>query len=91
MTEPDYNPMPLWAKILVAVCILPALDLPWLWAGNPETDTAKTLLWLYPAFTLLAGVCAWLAWRRSRELSFILLFLLILSHIAMWLLCCPPQ
>lgn len=87
----DYNSIPLWGRVLVVACMLPAFDLPWLWAGNPETDTAKTLLWLYPAFVLVAGVCAWLSWRRGRELTFILLFLLLLSHVAMWLLCYPPQ
>lgn len=85
------NPMPWWAKALIIVCMLPGLDLPWLLAGNPETDTARTLLWLYPAFVLLAGVCAWLAWGRSRQLAFILLGLLLLSHAAMWLLCYPVQ
>lgn len=85
------QPMPLWAKILVVVCALPVADLPWLWAGNPETDTARLLLRLYPVFVPLAAVCAWLAWRRSRELTFILLAVLVLSHVAMWLLCYPPQ
>lgn len=91
--DPDIpsNLMPWWAKVLVVVCMLPALDMPWLLAGNPATDTARTLLWLYPAFALLCGICAWLAWARSRQLSFILLALLLLSHGAMWLLCYPPQ
>ena len=58
---------------------------------HAEGDLAHTLLWLYPAWVLLAGLCAWKAWSRSPELTWILIFITILAHGAMWLLCYPLQ
>lgn len=81
--------MPLWAKVLTVICMLPVLALPWLWGGNPDGDTARLLLRLYPVAVLLYGVCAWLTWRRGSGLTYILLVLLVLTHAAMWLLCYP--
>lgn len=82
---------PLWLKVTAIVCALPVLAMPWLLAGHPETDTAKTLLWLYPAFVVLDAICAVAAWNRGRELTVILLVLMLLTHAAMWILCYPPQ
>ena len=89
--ELPQRPLPIWVKIVIVASMLPVADMPWLIAGNPEGDLAHTLLWLYPAWVLLAGFCAWKAWSRSPELTWILIFITILAHGAMWLLCYPLQ
>lgn len=85
------QPVPLWVKVLIVLTALPVLDLPWLWAGDPVTDTGKVLLWLYPAYVVVSAVCEWLAYRRRPEVTWILMLLLVLAHAAMWVLCYPPQ
>lgn len=83
------QPVPLWFKVLAAVLCLPVLALPRLISLCPPDTTAQALLWLYPFFVVL---CAWLAaacYGRRPELSWVLLFVLVLSHGAMWLLVDP--
>ncbi len=89
--ESGGNGMPMWIRCLIIVSALPVLALPWLWAGNPDSDTGKVLLWLYPAYVVLSTVCAYKAWRNTPELTWILIVLLLLTHGAMYILCYPPQ
>lgn len=37
--------------------------------------------WLFPAYIVLSGVCAWVCWERRRTLSWILLALMIITDI----------
>ena len=90
LDEIPTNPMPWWLKALIVLLTLPVLGLPWLWAGNIETDTGKTLLFFYPVFAVLAAWCAWKAWARNETLTWILLALMLLTDGAMYLLCYPP-
>lgn len=85
------KPMPWWVKVLIVAVCLPLASLPWLMAGNVETDTGKILLRFYPLFVPLNAVCAWRAWRRTPEITWILILLMLLTHAAMWLLCYPPE
>ncbi len=90
LDEKPTNPMPWWLKALIVLLTMPVLGLPWLWAGNIETDTGKTLLFFYPVFAVLAAWCAWKAWARNETLTWILLALMLLTDGAMYLLCYPP-
>lgn len=87
--EQQVKSMPWWVKILIIILFLPVFGLPKLLAGNPETDTAKILIKFYPIFVLIACVCAWYAYKQRPELTWIVLFMLALSHIAMYLLTYP--
>lgn len=82
-------PMPAWLKVLIVVCCLPVLAFPWLLELCPPTGEAKMLLWLYPAFTVLAAIFAWKAYGRRPEITWVLLFIMLLTHAGMWLLVDP--
>lgn len=83
-------PMPWWIKAVIIIAMLPVLAYPWLIAGCPDTSVAKTFVWLYPAYVLAAGICAWMCWRRRPEVTVILIVLLLLTHGAMWFLIQHP-
>ncbi len=72
--------------ILVAVLILmlPLLAFPHLLAVTPEEH--KVLLWLYPPYVITSGYLACKCYPYRVEMTYILLLLLILSHMAIWLL-----
>lgn len=83
------NPLPVWMKILIIVAALPVLAFFKLMELCPPHSQAMLFLWLYPFFTLLCAVLEWRAWGRRPELTWILLFVEILTHGAMWILVDP--
>lgn len=78
-----YSDMPLWAKILIIVSALPVFSYPWLLANAGNDSETRTFLWLYPIYVLVSAVCAWLCWPDRREISWILIVLMLLTHAAM--------
>lgn len=85
---PQY-PMPAWVKVLIIVCALPVLALPWLLSLCPEDSTAETFVWLYPAYVLLSAFLAWKVWPARHLLAYILLAVMLLTHAAMYILVDP--
>lgn len=75
---------PIWVAIVAIACILPLGLYPAV-IGRVAPESAL-LVKLYPAYVLASGWLAWLCWPRRREMYWILLALLLLSHVAMWLL-----
>lgn len=70
----------------VLVLMLPLLAFPHLLAVAPEEY--KMLLWFYPPYVATSGCLAYRSLPARVELSCILLVLLLLSHMAIWLLPC---
>lgn len=88
MTAPDRRRAPWWMTLIIIICMLPAFILPFM-LKTPVSElqeTARTLVWLYPAYVVTAGVCAWICYPQRKEITWILLILLLLSHAAMWML-----
>lgn len=71
----------LWIVILL---MMPILALPILLSRTPEGF--KLFLWLYPIYVLTTGYLAYQCYASRREMTYILLILLVFSHIAMWFL-----
>lgn len=71
----------LWIVILL---MSPVLALPVLLTRTPEEF--KMFLWLYPIYVLATGYLAYQCYSSRREMTYILLILLVLSHVAVWLL-----
>lgn len=71
----------LWIVILL---MSPALVLPVLLSRTPEEF--KLFLWFYPVYVLTTGYLAYQCYASRREMTYILLILLVLSHFAMWML-----
>lgn len=78
---------PLWFKILVVVLMMPVAGLPTLLSSMGGVENpVKMLIWLYPAYVLVTGICATMCYRSRRELSWILLVLMLLSHLGVYYL-----
>lgn len=78
--------VPAWMTIIIIVCMLPLSAFPLLLASAPSQPGPETLVWLYPFYVIASGVCAWICWPARKEISWILLVLMLLSHAAMWIL-----
>ena len=77
---------PLWFKILVVLMMVPLAIFPSYMASMPADGEARLLVWLYPAYVIATGICAWVSYPRRPDVAWILLVLLALSHAAMYVL-----
>lgn len=77
---------PLWVTAVIIICMLPVLAFPSLLSMTGADSVARTFVWFYPFYVLGSGVCAWFCWPQRRDLMWILLVLMIISHAAMWTL-----
>lgn len=82
----DDGVMPLWVKALIIVSCLPVLALPLMISMTGEGFSGSTFIVLYPLYVIVSAVCAWYCYGNRRELAWILIALLWLTHAAMWIL-----
>lgn len=75
---------PLWMTIVIIICMLPVLAFPSLLSLSPQDSPLTALVWFYPVYVLATGICAWMCYPSRRELSWILILLMLLSHAALW-------
>lgn len=81
---------PAWMTIAIIACMLPVLAFPVLLANTAADSPARTFTWFYPFYVLASGICARICYPDRREMTWILLALMLLSHAAMWLLVTQP-
>lgn len=74
---------PVWVTLTAIICLLP-LTLYSTLLGRLPQDMA-VFVKIYPVYAVLTAWLAWLCWPRRREMYWILLGLLLLTHAAMWL------
>ncbi len=89
MSDYDNAPRPktpLWVTVVIIICMLPVLAFPSLLSMTAADSTARTFVWFYPFYVIASGVCAWICWPQRRDVMWILLALMVLSHLAMWIL-----
>lgn len=92
MTDDDIPrpTVPAWLVALLALLCAPLAAMPWLISNFPPLPEARLLLTGYPAAVVLGALCAAVCWRRRRvELTWILVAVIILMHLAMWLTTAP--
>lgn len=87
---------PWWITLIVVALVAASIALPLMLGAQMETNAAapafaglgemSLLLKLYPAYTFAAGLCAWLCWPRRKEITWILLAVLLLSSIGLCLI-----
>lgn len=83
----DYHPRtPWWMTALIILITVPLLAYPMALSTLPADHEAKTLIWLYPAYVIAAGICAWISYPRRPEITWILIVLMILSHAGVYYL-----
>lgn len=78
---------PIWFVVVVIVALLPVFQFPALLSLCPQGDeSVKLMIWIYPVYEAVAGWLAWRVWPARRELSWILVVLMVLTHCAAWML-----
>ena len=87
----DYNPasrsrIPAWVTVVIIICMLPVLAFPTMLSMTMPDSPARTFVWFSPFYVIASGVCARICWRQRRDVMWILLILMLLSHLAMWML-----
>lgn len=71
------------AAIIMAA--LPVLAFPaMLSVSLPGAD--RYYLWLYPAYVVAASILAYQCYGRRSEMTWIIIVLMLLTHLAMWVL-----
>lgn len=88
MSRVDKRKFPLWVKAVIVCSALPVLLLP-LIVGNCSAgryEDIKLFVMFYPVYVLATAVMAWISYRQRPEVTAILVVLMLLTHIAMWLL-----
>lgn len=87
MSLPATDRTPAWMTVVIIVMMLPLFLLPSLLSAAPSgDDTVTTILWCYPFYVMLSGWLAWICYPSRPVMSWILLALMLLSHIAVWIL-----
>ena len=80
------NAIPAWMKVLIVALALPVAGFPLLLADAPDEGAVRLLVWLYPAYVAASAVCAWICYGQRREVTWILLALMALSHFSVYYL-----
>ncbi|MBQ7854407.1 MAG: hypothetical protein IJ352_10695 [Muribaculaceae bacterium] len=85
---PEKIKFPLWAKLLIIISALPVVSLPMIinQCSAARYEEIKMFLMIYPLYVLASAVMAWISYRQRREVSLILIVVMLLTHAAMWLL-----
>lgn len=85
---PEKIKFPLWAKLLIIISALPVVSLPMIinQCSAARYEEIKMFLMIYPLYVLASAVMAWISYRQRREVSLILIVVMLLTHAAMWML-----
>lgn len=87
--EKRKNNSPAWFRILVIVLLLPLFSWPGIMTdilnGSEERNSTTLLVLLFPIYAILSAYYAYKCYDDRRELSWVLLAILILSYIATFL------
>lgn len=76
--------IPKWLYLVVFIFLVPLFLYPRLLASTSEEY--KVLVWLYPFYVIGIGFLSLKCFAQRREITIILLILMLLSHIAVWYL-----
>lgn len=81
-----FNRRPRWLIVLTIALMLPVLAYPTLLDFMPAAGANVTLLKIYPFYVLLSGWCILMCYPARRDMMWILITLVILSHASIWYL-----
>jgi len=74
---------PVWFILILVLLTLPLAGVPWVLAAIPEgMDELRLMMRLSPLYVLAADWLAWVCWWPRRLMSWIMVGLILLSHIA---------
>lgn len=79
--------VPVWMLCVIILVALPVVAFPaMLSASAAMAGGDKYFLWLYPAYVVAAAILAYQCYGRRTEMTWIILALMALTHLAMWML-----
>lgn len=80
--------VPWWIWTVIIICSLPGFVFPFMGAAVTSAPgiSAKGLVWFYIVYTLMSALLAWQCYGRRNILTWIILVLLILSHVSFYYL-----
>ena len=87
---PAPPPAPRWFAAVAIICLLPVFQFPWLLAMCPADSSVRTMIWIYPFYAAVAAYLAWQCYPRRHALAWILIALMILTHVSVWILATTP-
>lgn len=77
---------PMWFGAVIILAAAPAAILPFV-KGIAAAASHLGILWkLYPLYLAATALCAFLSYPRRREVAWILLGVMLLAHIAIFML-----
>ncbi len=77
---------PRWLIVMVIALMLPILGYPTLLSAMPPVGANVTLLKIYPFYVLFSGWCILMCYPSRRDMMWILIALVLLSHAYIWYL-----
>ncbi|MDE7411678.1 MAG: hypothetical protein K2M94_06535 [Paramuribaculum sp.] len=83
---PSAPATPRWMIWVILLVSLPVFQFPMLLSSLPVDSPNKVLVWMYPFYVVVAAYLAYQCYPQRRALAWILLALMVLSHIAVYML-----
>ena len=77
---------PWWFTAILIVLVLPSFATPWILADAPHGSLLEGMVKWFPAFLVLAAICAWAAYPQRRDVAWILVAVMILSAVSLFML-----
>ena len=87
---PSLPKTPHWMVAVIIIVTLPVFQFPMLLASAPDLSSVKALVWAYAFYCIVAAYLAWQCYPQRKALAWVLLALMVMSHLAMWLLVTTP-
>lgn len=84
-----YQKPPKWVTVIIVLLILPVFQVPWLLSHSAEWAD-RPLIYLYPGYVLLSGFLAFASYAQRPTVAWILMGLMVLSHLSMAYLALNP-
>lgn len=76
---------PWWFITIVIIAASPVVLFPMMLTGTRQ-DSDRLFVWLFPAYVVIAGLCACLSYSQRPWVAWVLVVLMFLTDAAMWLL-----
>ncbi|MDE6317021.1 MAG: hypothetical protein K2L73_01310 [Muribaculaceae bacterium] len=79
--------VPVCVVAVIIIAALPVLAFPAMLSKSTELAGGdRYFLWFYPAYVLAAALLAYQCYGRRTAMTWIIVFLMLLTHCAMWVL-----
>lgn len=80
-----YDKRPFWLLIIIVLAALPVFAFPtMLGLINPGDQVVTTMAWFYLLYVVVTAYLAWICWPERKYVTWILIALMLLTHVAMW-------